>query len=380
MTEPVNSESGSWPDYACPPDRSQGRVHPEPTHVYRNPYQRDRDRILHCAAFRRLESKTQVFAYHESDYVRTRLTHTLEVAQISRSIARALGLYEDLSEAIALSHDIGHPPFGHAGERALDKKAESAGGFNHNIQGLRIVDYLEQRYGDFPGLNLSFEVREAFAKHGSGRDAMPDEFAATGPQPTLEAQIVDLVDELTYTSHDIDDGITHRRLKFRDLEGLELWDRPYNEVRKRFPDAGKSIWRHETVRRIVNYLVTDLLETTRQRIDDTPGLDLDQVRDQRQPVASFSDDCQALLDPVKAFLIENLYRDYRVVQMNEKANRVVSTLYDIFVSEPSQLPPRFLERADKWGVERSVVDYIGGMTDKFALESYARLIGADSLF
>lgn len=359
--------------YGCDPGQSRGRRFPEPPHAYRNPFQRDRDRIIHAAAFRRLEFKTQVFGYHESDYVRNRLTHTLEVSQIARSLARSLGLNEDLAEAIALSHDIGHPPFGHAGEHALDEVAQHIGGFNHNIQGLRIVDELEQRYGDFPGLNLTFEVREAFAKHGSGRNAMPDEFMGSGTQASLEAQIVDMVDELAYTSHDIDDGLAHGRLQVSDLDELDLWARPFHEVRNRYPDATLEVWRHETIRRVINRLATDLFENSRQRIRDSGVDSVDAVRNHTEPLIAYGESAMRALVEMKRFLLEHLYRDYRVVQMNQKARRIVTELYTTFRDVPQQMPPGVRNRCDQDGIERTVVDYIAAMTDKAALELWARL-------
>lgn len=362
--------------YACRAEESRGRKYNEPAHVYRNAFQRDRDRVIHSAAFRRLEFKTQVFGYGESDYVRNRLTHTIEVSQISRSLARSLNLNEDLAEAIALSHDLGHPPFGHAGERALDECAKAVGGFNHNIQGMRIVDQLEERYADFQGLNLSYEVREAFAKHGSGRLAMPPEFQDTGPQPVLEAQIVDLVDELTYTSHDIDDGIAHQRLRFRDLAGIELWEAPFREVKAKHPDAPLKILRHETVRRVINRLATDLFETSRARLADSGVKNVDEVRQQDQALLAYSPAMAQALAESKKFLTANLYRNHMVVQANQKAVRIVRALYQTFSEVPEQLPPRFQALAKRDGAARAAVDYIAGMTDKFAFETYARLFTA----
>lgn len=371
--------AGTLAPWACTPEAGRGRLYDEPAHGYRNPFQRDRDRIVHSAAFRRLEFKTQVFAYFESDYVRNRLTHTLEVSQIARSVCRTLGLHEDLAEAIALSHDLGHPPFGHAGERALSACCASAGGYNHNLQGLRIVDWLEERYGDFPGLNLSYEVREAFGKHGSGREAMPEEFAATGPQPSLEAQLVDLCDELAYTTHDIDDGIAHQHLRIRDLAGQELWEEPWQEVRRRWPGASLAVQRHETVRRMVNRLVTDLIETTRARIADSGVRTVDDVRAQAEPLAAFSPAVGQRLREMKAFLYDHLYTNHQVIQKNHKAGRIVRDLYSGFAEEPRQLPPKFQARIERWGVARVVADYVGGMTDKFALETHGRLFGAGAM-
>lgn len=362
--------------YACKAEASRGRQYNETAHVYRNAFQRDRDRIIHSAAFRRLEFKTQVFGYGESDYVRNRLTHTLEVSQISRSLARSLNLNEDLTEAIALSHDLGHPPFGHAGERALNECAQAIGGFNHNIQGLRIVDQLEERYADFPGLNLSYEVREAFAKHGSGRLAMPLEFQNTGPQPVLEAQIVDLVDELTYTSHDIDDGITRQRLHFSDLAGIALWEKPFCEVKAKYPNAPLKILRHETVRRVINHLATDLLESSRARLADSGINSVDDARQYPEPLLAYSPAMAQALAESKTFLMAHLYRNHIVLQANQKAVRIVHALYQTFSDVPEQLPPRFQALAKRDGPARAAVDYIAGMTDKYAFETYARLFGA----
>jgi dGTPase len=369
------SSSSFLASYAATPELSRGRRHPEEEHPYRNPYQRDRDRVIHSAAFRRLEFKTQVFGFEESDYVRTRLTHTIEVAQLARTVARALHLNEDLTEAIALSHDLGHPPFGHAGERALDECMKEEGGFDHNLHGLRIVDRIEERYGAFPGLNLTFEVREAFAKHGSGKDHPLEEFSQTGPQPTMEAQVVDLVDELAYISHDLDDGLKHNRLTFEELRGIALWDEVISQVHALYPRRSASLLRHEAIRRVINLLVTDLIEATLSEVKQQGVSSLEEVRHFSLPLVRLSPPLSDQAKELKEFLYSHLYTNYLVLRRQRRAQHIVRELFQAFWEEPRQLPPRFYQRIPTHGLKRVICDYIAGMTDRYALEVHAQIFG-----
>lgn len=369
------SSSSELAPYAVTPQHSRGRRFPEDEHPYRTPFQRDRDRIIHSAAFRRLEFKTQVFGFEESDYVRTRLTHTIEVAQLARTVARTLHLNEDLTEAIALSHDIGHPPFGHAGEQALDECLSDEGGFDHNLHGLRIVDEIEERYAAFLGLNLTFEVREAFAKHGSVRHLTPEEFSCTGPQPTLEAQVVDVVDELAYISHDLDDGLKHNRLSFEELNGIALWDEVFRSVKSYHSPKNPSILRHEAIRRVINLLVSDLIQTTVSELHQQGIRSFDEVRQFPFPLVRLSPPVEGQARELKDFLYSHLYSNYLVLRRQRRAHHIVCELFKAFCEEPRQLPPRFYNRLETTGLKRLVADYIAGMTDRYALEVHAQLFG-----
>jgi dGTPase len=361
--------------YAVRSADSRGRRRAEDEHAFRLPFQRDRDRIIHSTAFRRLEYKTQVFVNHEGDYYRTRLTHTMEAAQITRTIARALGLNADLAEAVALAHDLGHTPFGHAGERVLNDLMRPHGGFEHNAQSLRIVDELEERYPDFPGLNLTWEVREGIVKHSPPFDKPLAADFAPGEAPSLEAQIVDHSDEIAYNSHDIDDGLKSGLISFEQLDGVALWRESYGEVRRRHPRAPQRIWRYQAIRGIIDLLVTDLLEHVRAGLSahsiETPA----GLRALRRPLAGFSPAVDAKRLELKAFLMDNLYRHYRVVRMAVKAKKVMSDLFEAYMAEPTQLPPHILARHHERGetIARVVADYIAGMTDRFALEEYRKL-------
>lgn len=360
--------------YATRNAASRGRAHAEEEHPFRMPFQRDRDRIIHSTAFRRLEYKTQVFVNHEGDYYRTRLTHTMEAAQIARTIAGALRLNADLAEAVALSHDLGHTPFGHAGERVLQELMADHGGFEHNAQSLRIVEELEERYPSFRGLNLTWEVREGIVKHSPPYDKPLAAPFAPGEAPSLEAQIVDYSDEIAYNSHDIDDGLKSSLLTLEQLDSVAIWRRAYAEVRERSPLASPRIWRYQAIRRIINRLVTDLIETVEQRMRENGIETLAAVRSFGRPLATFSPELEAERLELKAFLMDNLYRHYRVVRMAVKAKNVMSDLFRAYMAEPSQLPPHILER--RYGGEslaRVVADYIAGMTDRFALDEYRKL-------
>jgi len=360
--------------YAMRSSASRGRVHPEPEHAFRLAFQRDRDRIIHSTAFRRLEYKTQVFVNHEGDYYRTRLTHSMETAQIARTVARALCLNQDLAEAVALAHDLGHTPFGHAGERSLNQLMAAHGGFEHNSQCLRIVDRLEDRYPGFHGLNLSFEVRESIVKHSPPYDKPLATAFDPGRAPCLEAQIVDYADEIAYNSHDIDDGLKSGLLTVEQLAEVSLWRQVHGDVRRASPDADFRIVRHQVRRTLINLLVNDLIATVRLRLHSL-GLDtLDTIRAVGQPIATFSDAVEAQRLELKAFLMTNLYRHYRVMRMAAKADRIMGDLFRAYMEEPAQLPPHVTKRyRDGETLARVVADYIAGMTDRFALDEHKKL-------
>jgi dGTPase len=368
-----NQEKRILAPYAALSSASRGRAHPEPEHAFRTVYQRDRDRVIHCTAFRRLEYKTQVFVNHEADHYRTRLTHSLEAAQIARTAARFLQLNEDLTEAVTLAHDLGHTPFGHAGQDAMNELMAGHGGFEHNLQALRIVDHLEKRYPGYRGLNLSYEVREGIVKHSPGhRDTGPEEFLAR-LEPVLEAQLVDLADEIAYTNHDLEDGLTSRILDVESLGEVELWKESFRVAQDQHPDETEKIHIRLTVRRIINALVTDLLEETRRRLEENSIDDVDQVRRHSGRIVSFTPRVEEKKARLKQFLFENLYRHYRVVRMAEKAKRVIRDLFEGYVANPRQLPPHVAVRIHDEGLHRVVCDYVAGMTDRFALDEHKRL-------
>jgi dGTPase len=359
--------------YACKSAQSNGRAYPEEEHPSRLAFQRDRDRIVHSTAFRRLEYKTQVFVNHEGDHFRTRLTHTLEVAQIARTIARSLGLNEDLTEAIALAHDLGHPPFGHAGERAMNEMMQPYGGFEHNQQSLRIVEVLEDRYPEFPGLNLTWETRDGLKKH-QPHSLPPDaKGLAVAVGPSLEAQVTDYADEIAYNNHDIDDGLTSQMIEVESLCQVPLWEEHFYEAQRRFPQAPRKILWRQSVRSIINSLVVDLCEETRRRLSTT-GIDsVADVLAATQPLVGFSPAMERKNAELKQFLLEHLYRHYRVIRMAEKARRVIHDLFEVYADSPRQLPPSFSTRLAAEGMPRVVCDYIAGMTDRFALEEHRKL-------
>ncbi|MCA3129611.1 MAG: deoxyguanosinetriphosphate triphosphohydrolase [Betaproteobacteria bacterium] len=365
--------------YAAQPHASRGRRVPEPPPEGRSEYQRDRDRIVHSAAFRRLEYKTQVFVNHEGDLFRTRLTHSIEVAQIGRSIARVLGLNEDLVEAIALAHDLGHTPFGHAGQDALNECMRDHGGFEHNLQSLRVVDHLESRYGAFDGLNLTFEAREGVLKHCSRRNAEKlGEVGARfllGLRPGLEAQLANLADEIAYDNHDVDDGIRSGLIHLEALEEVPIFARHLREVRVAFPELRDRRLVHETVRRMINALVTDLTRQTRANIEAARPASIDEVR-AAAALAAFSEPLRAEQQALKAFLRHNLYRHYRVVRMTFKSQRIVRELFAAFLSERRLLPPEFQRRGEH-DLPRAIADYIAGMTDRYAIREHRRLFLVD---
>ncbi len=360
-------------DYAMKSRDSKGRVHPEPEHRYRLSFQRDRDRIIHSTAFRRLEYKTQVFVNYEGDYYRTRLTHTLEVAQIARSIARALRLNEDLVEAVSLAHDLGHTPFGHAGEETLRKLMKGYGGFEHNRQGLRVVDWLEQRYPGFKGLNLTWEVREGILKHTSAYDHPQFEEFKKHKSPTLEAQVVDVADEIAYDSHDLDDGITSGFIDIRDAEEIELWRQTKKQIHKKYPHLKDEIQKYQIVKFLINLQVQDIIEQTEKKIRHLGIHSVDKVRCQPGKLLAFNPKLAKKRGQLREFLNQKLYQHYKVVKMSDKARRFIEKLFQCYVSNPEQLPPTSRQRVRAEGAHRVVCDYIAGMTDRYAHNEYRRL-------
>ena len=365
--------------YAAHAGQSRGRLHQEADAISRSQFQRDRDRIIHSAAFRRLEYKTQVFVNHEGDLFRTRLTHSLEVAQIGRAVACNLRLNEDLVEAIALAHDLGHTPFGHAGQDALHECMKPYGGFEHNLQSLRVVDVLEERYAAFDGLNLTFETREGILKHCSAKNARElgevGKRFLTKQQPSLEAQIANLADEIAYSNHDIDDGLRSGLLKLPQLEQVPIFLRHAHAVRKEHPGIAERRMIHETVRRMINTLVVDLTEESRRLIAAAAPADIDAVR-AAPALTGFSPAMRVEATELKSFLHDELYRHYRVMRMSTKARRIVVDLFNAFVEEPRLLPADHQSRA-ALGVPRAVADYVAGMTDRYAIKEHRRLFAVD---
>jgi dGTPase len=368
--------------YAVREEASRGRVHPEPKPKARGEFQRDRDRIIHSTAFRRLEYKTQVFVNHEGDLFRTRLTHSIEVAQIARSIARALNLNDDLTEAIALAHDLGHTPFGHAGQDALNECMASSGGFEHNLQSLRIVDKLEERYGAFDGLNLMFETRAGILKHCS--PARARELGDVGGRflddrrPSLEAQICNLADEIAYNNHDVDDGLRSGLITLEQLDEISLFARHAMQAREEFPFLAGRRLIHETVRRMIDAQVTDLLAETARRISVNRIATLAEV-ERAAPLVGFSEGMEKENRELKTFLREQLYRHYQVVRMTSKARKIIRDLFGAFSAEARLLPPQYQCRAADEGLPRAIADYIAGMTDRYAMKEHRRLFAVGEL-
>jgi dGTPase len=366
--------------YACDPARSRGRRHPEEAAPTRTEYQRDRDRIVHSTAFRRLVYKTQVFLNHEGDLFRTRLTHSLEVAQLGRSIARALGLNEDLVEAIALAHDLGHTPFGHAGQDALDDCMAGQGGFEHNLQSLRVVDELEERYPRFDGLNLTFETREGILKHCSLANARRIETRQPGgvarrfldrSQPSLEAQLCNLADEIAYNAHDIDDGVRSGLITLEQLAEVPLFEDFRAQALREFPQLQGRRVLYESIRRMLSAQVYDVIDTTRAALAAASPASADEARG-APPLVKFSQAMAARSVALKSFLLHNLYRHPQVMATTGQAKLVVRELFSAYLAEPAQMPPDFAARPS---VARAVADYIAGMTDRFAAREHERLTG-----
>ena len=376
----VPGEPMSRKPYAADPERSRGRRLAEEPPRYRSAFQRDRDRVIHCSAFRRLEYKTQVFVNHEGDLFRTRLTHSLEVAQIARSICRVLGLDEDLAEGIALAHDLGHTPFGHAGQDALNECMAPFGGFEHNLQSLRVVDVLEERYADFDGLNLTYETREGILKHCAAEHAAAlgelGERFLRGGQPGLEAQVVNLADAIAYNNHDVDDGLRAGLLDMAALEGLALFGHCSAMVRGRHPTLSGRRLVHEVVRTMIDLLVCDLIEHTSQVLLEAAPQDIDEVRACPYPLVGFSAEVEGWQREMAAYLREHLYRHYRVMRMAHKAKRVIKDIFTSYIETPDVIPDVVQRRIERKGVPqaRAVADYIAGMTDRFAILEHQRLL------
>jgi len=380
----MNETAPALAPYAQSEASSRGRRFPEPPPRHRTEYQRDRDRIVHSTAFRRLVYKTQVFVNHEGDLYRTRLTHSLEVAQIARSVARALGLNEPLAEAICLAHDLGHTPFGHAGQDALNECMRELGGFEHNLQSLRVVDELEERYAEFPGLNLTFETREGILKHCSAANArrLGDLGARflERRQPSLEAQLANLADAIAYNNHDVDDGIRAGLITIDELRDIAIFRRQYDLVAARYPGLGPRRMVHEVVRRMIDYLVNDLISASEASIAAAAPASADDVRARSNPLLTFSEEVQSEHLELKHYLRQHLYKHYRVLRMTTKAKRVVRALFDAMLEDIDLMPTehqeaaRRMEAADgRPGRARAVADYIAGMTDRFAIREYGRL-------
>lgn len=365
--------------YALRSELSRGRRYAEPGPVNRSEFQRDRDRIIHAGAFRRLEYKTQVFINHEGDLFRTRLTHSLEVAQIARVLARSLKLNEDLTEAIALAHDLGHTPFGHAGQDELNacmrEFAPSAGGFEHNLQSLRVCDELEERYPSFNGLNLCFETREGILKHCSVAHAKllgdVGQRFLDRTQPSLEAQLTNLADEIAYNNHDIDDGLRSGLLTVEQMQSVPIFARHYAQVQAAWPDLPVRRVVSETIRRMINTLIVDVTQTTSVRLLEARPTDANAVK-HCGPLVAFSEGLRQEADVLKKFLFENLYRHYKVIRMTTKARRIVRELFSAFIHEPRLLPPDY-RHGDELKQARAISDYIAGMTDRFAIREHHRL-------
>ncbi|MBU4377134.1 MAG: deoxyguanosinetriphosphate triphosphohydrolase [Candidatus Omnitrophica bacterium] len=359
--------------YAMKSAETRGRVYKEKEHDYRSAYQRDKDRIIYSTAFRRLEYKTQVFVNHEGDYYRTRLTHTLEVAQIAKSIARALCLNEDLTEAIALAHDLGHTPFGHAGEDALRELMKRHGGFEHNAQGLRVVDLLEEQYPEFPGLNLSWEVREGIAKHSTLFDH-PSQAAELGGKslPILETQAVDMADEIAYDNHDLDDGITSGMIDKADLQKIDLWSEAHAAIALKYKGLSEEKSKYQIIRKLIDSQVTDSISESEKNIKRKNIKSSGDVKRLNKKVICFSNEMFKKRKPLRQFLMNNLYQHYRIVRMSDKAIRFIKDLFRVYLTKPQQLPPKFQKRLKKEGAYRVICDYIAGMTDRYALDEYKK--------
>ena len=387
---PSGVSGGAISRYACHPATSRGRRHAESSSPLRSPFQRDRDRIVHSTAFRRLEYKTQVFVNHEGDHFRTRLTHSLEVAQITRTAARALGLDEDLAEAVALAHDLGHTPFGHAGEEALDGMLAGHGGFDHNAQTLRVVTLLERRYAEFDGLNLTWETLEGVVKHNGPLSArIPPYVAAYAAEHDLwldshasaEAQVAALADDIAYTNHDLDDGLRAGLFELDDLGGLPLVGPALEGVARRYPDAEPQRRGHETLRRLIGAMVVDLVEESRRRLAETAPAHADDIRALGRPVVGFSPQVAEPLQELRGFLQNRMYSHYKVQRMARKAHRVVQDLFSGLRDRPERLPADWRARLgepDEARTAQAIADYIAGMTDRFAFDEHERLMNPTS--
>ncbi len=359
--------------YAMKSAETGGRVHKEEEHPYRTVYQRDKDRIIYSTAFRRLEYKTQVFVNHEGDYYRTRLTHTIEMTQIARTIARALRLNEELVEAIALAHDLGHTPFGHSGEDTLADLMKDHGGFDHNTHGLRVVDILEKRYPDFCGLNLTQEVRRGIIRHSTPFDRKRKGSVDIPGASLLEIQVVDIADEIAYDNHDLDDGLKSGLLSEEDLVGIPIWDETVKAVDERFRGIDEETKRSQIVRQLINLQVSDVLENTTERIKASGAGSVSGLEGLKEKIVDFSRGMHEKRAPFKEALLKRLYNNYRVVRMSNKASRFLRILFQIYSDNPAQLPPQALEHMEERGKYQVICDYMAGMTDRYALDQYKKL-------
>lgn len=368
-----NYESKILAPYAAFSFKSRGRKYPQKEHLLRSIYQRDRDRVIHSAAFRRMEYKTQVFVNHEGDHYRTRLTHTMEVAQISRTIARALGLNEDLAEAIALVHDLGHTPFGHSGEDALNALMIEFGGFDHNRQSLRVVDFLERRYPDHPGLNLTYEVREGIVKHETKSLPFNQEEFPPGERPTLEAALVDIADSIAYNSHDVDDGLSSEILDWDGMDEVPIWREARLESESAHPTLDQRLCRHFIVRWLVDRQVTDLIRNSGENIMQNKIGSLESVRCCEQKLVILSGPMHKKIEPLKLHLNEKMYRHPKMLEMSREAQLIIKTLFARYRQNPSLLQGRFKLRLEKEPAEIIIADFIAGMTDRFAIRQYNRM-------
>jgi dGTPase len=382
ITPDSTPADGLLAPYAVHGEHSRGRRYAEPNTQPRAPFARDRDRIIHCVAFRRLEYKTQVFVNHENDLFRTRLTHTLEVAQIARTLARQLRLNEDLVEAIALGHDLGHTPFGHAGQEALNACMKDHGGFEHNLQSLKIIDELETRYAEFDGLNLSYETREGILKHCSRSHAKAlgeiGQRFLLGQQASLEAQLVNLADEIAYSNHDIDDGLRSGLLKLDQLECLPLWLRHRQQISQRYPGLNQRRLISEVMRAMINAFILDLFAASTQAISKLNPANVDMVRAHHRPLIQLSEEMGAAAKQLKTFLFAELYRHHLVMRMNAKAGRIITRLFNTFMDDPRLLPSEYLVRSGR-SQARAIAHYIAGMTDRYAIKEYQRLFSVSEL-
>ncbi|RIH89777.1 deoxyguanosinetriphosphate triphosphohydrolase [Calidithermus roseus] len=364
-------EAATLAPYACTSAHSRGREFAEGESAFRTPFQKDRDRVIHTTAFRRLEYKTQVFVNYEGDYYRTRLTHSLEVAQVARSIARALGLNEDLAETIALAHDLGHPPFGHAGERVLNELMHDHGGFDHNRQSLRIVTYLEERYPGFRGLNLTWETREGLMKHETLYDT-PQEGVRLERRPSLEAQVVNLADEIAYNAHDLDDGLRSGLLQPAQLGEVRLLAELAEELGFRL-ESLSEFQRRVFIRELLGLIITDCVKATHEALEKHAITSLEAVRAHPSLLACYSEHLRPRLAELRRFLFANLYRHYYVVRQVSKSKLVLERLFESYTRQPDLLPPGVRKAQDSQGLHRAVCDYLAGMTDRYALDEYAKL-------
>lgn len=365
--------------YGMHSKNTKGRYYPEDEPEYRTIYQRDRDRILHTTAFRRLEYKTQVFINYEGDYYRTRLTHTLEVTQIGRTIARALGGNEDLVETICMAHDMGHPPFGHSGETILARLMRDYGGFDHNKQSLRIVTYLERRYPEFSGLNLSWEVLEGIVKHETEYDQSDAKDFNPDLRGNLEAQITNIADELAYSAHDLDDGLRSGMINAAMLEGTLLWEIVTESIGWRHAPVMEDLTRHRIIRRLIGIEVDDLIQATDQRLRQSGVRSVEELQRLPYNVVGFSEEMHRRNRELKDFLFTNLYRHFRVMRMAVKAERILTDLFQAYHSEPTTLPKHVQGQIEESGIERTICDYIAGMTDRYAVEEYQKLYDPSTL-